>query len=90
MTIFENLILKKSEKNIFFYKQFFNVKNDNSVQNAINRSDYRNKSKIREYRENRRRENKISRKKTKKFTNNNFIDFSKINGFKCRKKTLHS
>ena len=56
------------------------------MQNAIDRSEYRNKNKDREYRENRRRKNEISRDKIKEFRNNNFIDFSKINCFKCRQK----
>ena len=75
---------KKVRKNKFFFKQFFNVKNDDSVQNAIDRSDYKNRSKNHEYRENRRRENEISRDETKKSENNNFIDLSKIDCFECR------
>ena len=66
---------KRVRKNRFLYK-FFNVKNDDDdVQNAIDRNKYKNKDKNREYRENRRRENEISRKKTKKVKNNNFIAF---------------
>ena len=77
---------EKIKRNKFLYKQLFNVKNDDSVQNAINQYNYKNKSKNREYRENRRRENEILRNKTKKFENNNFIDLSKINCFKCCQK----
>ena len=54
------------------------------MQSAIDRNEYRNKNNNREYRENRRLKNKISREKIKKFKNDNFIDFSKINCFKCR------
>ena len=54
------------------------------MQNAIDRNEYKNKNKNREYRENRRRKNEISREKIKDFKNNTFIDFSKINCFKCR------
>ena len=36
----------KRIKKIYFYKQFFNVRNDDSVQSSIDRSDYRNKSKV--------------------------------------------
>ena len=77
---------ERMRKNNFFYKQFFNVKNDNSVQSVIDRSDYKNKSKNHEYRENRRRENEILREKIKKFNNNNFINFLKIDCFKCCQK----
>ena len=67
--------------------RFFNVKNDdNDVQNAIDRDQYKNRSKNREYHENRRRENEISREKTKNFKTNNFIDFLKIDCFKYREK----
>ena len=82
MKKFENLITK----NNFFYKQFFNIKNDSSVQNTIDRNGYKNKNKNRKYRENRRRKNEISREKIKEFKNNNFINFSKINCFKCLQK----
>ena len=58
------------------------------MQNAIDRNDYRNKSKNRKNRENRRRKNEISRDKTMKFKNNNFIDLSKINCFKCYQKNI--
>ena len=51
------------------------------MQNTINRSEYKNKSKSREYCKNRPRENEISHEKTKKFKNSNFIDFSKINRY---------
>ena len=74
---------KRVKKN-FIYR-FFNVKiNDDDVQNAIDRNEYKSRSRNREYRENRRRADKISRQKIKEFKNNNFIDFSKINYFKCR------
>ena len=65
---------EKINENNFFYNQFFNVKNDDSVQTAIDRNDYKNQSRNREYRQNRRRENEISSDKTKKSENNNFID----------------
>ena len=79
---------EKINENKFLYKQFFNVKNDDSVQSTIDRNDYKNKNKDREYRENRRRENEISRDKTKKSKNNNVIDLSKIAGLKCRQKNI--
>ena len=56
---------------------------NNSVQNAIDRDEYKNKSKNRQY-----RENEILHKKTKKSENNNFTDFSKINYFKCCQKNI--
>ena len=56
------------------------------MQNIIDWNNYQNKNKNREYRENRRREYKISRDETKKFKNDNFIDLSKINYFKCCQK----
>ena len=58
------------------------------MQNAIDRNEYKNKSRNREYYENRRRENEVSREKIKKFKNNNFIDFSKIICFECRQKNI--
>ena len=58
------------------------------MQSAIDRNDYRNKSRNREYRENRRRKSEISRDKTKKSENNNFIDLSKIKYFKCSQKNI--
>ena len=79
---------EKIRKNKFFYKQFFNVKDDDCVQSAIDRNDYRNKNKNREYWENRRRENEISRDKTKKSENNNFVDLLQINCFKCCQKSI--
>ena len=80
---------KRVRKNKFLYK-FFNVKNDDDdVQSAIDRSEYKNKNKNREYRENRRRENEISREKIKEVKDNNFIDFSKTNCFKCRQKAYY-
>ena len=71
---------KRAKKNKFFHK-FSNAKNDDSVQNTIDRNEYKNRSKNREYRDNRRREKKISREKQKKCKSNNFIDFSKTNCF---------
>ena len=72
----------------FLYK-FFNVKNDDDdVESAIDRNEYKNKNKDREYRENRRRKNEISREKIKEFEKNNVIDFSKINCFKYRQKSI--
>ena len=77
---------KKIRRNKFFYK-FSNVKNDdNDVQNAIDQNEYKNKSRNREYRENRRCENQISREKIKEFKNNDFINFSKIDCFRCCQK----
>ena len=54
----------------------------------MNRNDYGNKGKNREYCENRRRKNEISRDKIKKLKNINFINFSKMNCFKCRQKNI--
>ena len=86
---FRKFDFEKIKENKFFYKQFFNVKNDDSVQNAIDRNDYRNKNKNREYRENRRRKNEILRDEIKKSENNNFIDLSKIDCFKyCQKNIM--
>ena len=81
---------RRVKENKTFYK-FFNVKNDDDeMQNAIDRSEYKNKNKDREYRENRRHENEISREKIKEFKNSNFIDFSEIYYFKCRQKEYYA
>ena len=81
---FREFNFEKVRKNKFFYKKFFNVKNDDNVQNTMDRNHYRNKSRNRKYRENRRRENEISRDKRNKSENFNFIDFLKTYCFKCR------
>ena len=56
------------------------------MQRFVDRNEYKNKNKNREYRENGRRENEVSREEIKEFKNNNFIDFSKVNCFKYRQK----
>ena len=59
------------------------------MQNTIDRNDFKDKNRDREYRENRHCENEISRDKTKKFKNNDFFDLSKINCFKCCQKNYY-
>ena len=56
------------------------------MQSAINQNEYKNRNRNREYRKNGGRENEISREKKKKIKNHNFIDFSKIDCFICRRK----
>ena len=51
------------------------------MKNTIDRNDFKNKNKNREYRENRRRKNKSLRDNIKRFKNNNLINLSKRNCF---------
>ena len=75
--------------NRIFYKQI-NVSEINSLQSAISRSESKNKSKKREYRENRDREDEISHEKTKRFKNSSFIKFFKIECHRCRKNECYT